>query len=896
MKHLRACVVRVRNLFRKRQLEQDLAEEFESNVQLEIDANLRSGMTVEEARRRTLAKFGSVDSVKEQCRDRRGIPILEAFARDVGYAVRMLRQSKNWTAVAILSLALGIGLNTALFSIVDGVLLETLPVPNPHELVSFRWIGENNTARGMIGYGYTAPDPKTEKGDASFTRAVFEQFRSQSHPLADLFAFAPDVTLNVVVNGERNLASGQFVSGNFYSALGVSAVRGRTIGSSDDSPSADPVAVISHAYWDRQFGMNPAVVGSSITINNVTFTIVGIAPLHLGSPARIGRDAQDISIPLQLEPRVRGNASWLNRPGNWWLLLMGRLRPEATIEQLQAKLAGVFDETVREEAQQNDPRIPQLRIVNGRHGVFDVLPRETDTLAILAAIVAMVLIIVCVNLANLLLSRGATRQREIAVRLAIGASRPRVIQQLLTESLVLAAIGGTLGLLVAYWCRALFPVWMGFQPADMDWRVLEFTAVLTLLTAIFFGLVPAFRASRVDFGSAIREESIQFSRSRSWFGKSLLIAQVAMSFVLMVGAGLFAQTLHNLRSQDMGFNPDNIVLFSVNSRAAGYDAARAATLNDEILERLAAHPNVGSATRSNHAILTGVPQYSFSIEGLAGEPLRSCLFVHANYFEAMEVPVKLGRGFTPRDNETAPPVVVINEAFAKEFFPNTNPIGRNIKQGATQRQIVGVVGDAKYGRLRESVPSTFYLPEKQWPLPGGGTFTVRAAGETTALIPAIRDVIRVIDSKLPPPTISTLTEKMDDLLRKERTLAVSSTLFGALVLVISMVGIFGLMSYMVSRRIKEIGIQMALGAERNQVLRSIVGEALALVAVGALIGLGAALGLTRFVASQLFGLAPHDPVTLSIAVLLMIAVAVLAGYLPARRASRVDPMAALRHE
>lgn len=910
MNRLRAWAVRLRNLFRKSRLEKDLAAELHSNLHMEIEDNLRSGMSPLEARRRALAKFGSLDSVREQCRDRRGIPFVEAVARDARYALRTLRQNKGWTAVAVLSLALGIGVNTAVFSVVNSVMLQTLPVRNPRELIALRAIGENTMLNGRSGYGYIAPDSQAANvesrfREATFSFGLFQQLSAQSRPLAELFAFAYTPAVNVVAGGQAELASSQFVSGNFYRELGIAPFRGRMIEPEDDSAGADPVAVISHDYWQRRFAMNPAVVGSTVTINTVPFTIVGITPPDFGSAIRTGSVPEQVSVPLAMEPLLQRNQSRLNQPANWWLVVMGRLKPDASREQLQAALEGVYDRTVRDEwnqavagmspqrraspqIAQHEDRIPQLRVVHASRGVYDVAPQESLMLALLAGIVGMVLLLVCVNLANLLFSRGAMREKEIAVRLAIGASRGRVIRQLLTESLVLGGIGGAVGLLLAYWCRTLFPVWMGFRPVNVDWAVLGFTVAVTFLTGIVFGLLPAFRATRIGFAPA-----------RPLIGKSLLVAQVAISMVLLIGAGLFLGTLRNLRGLDVGFNTDKLVLFGVNPAANQYDPVRTAALFDRILEQLAATPGVRSVALSSTALLTGSNSGSpFGVEGRSERVLSNVLSVDHNYFDTLEIPLKSGRGFTPRDNQTAPRVAIVNEKFVKNFMPGLNPIGMHLETptnvGNVQVEIVGVVADARFATLREDPPPTVYMPHPQRPT--SRFFAVRTAGEAAPLIPAIRDAMRSIDPNLPLQFISTQSESIERLLTREKTFAASSSLLGALALVISMIGLFGLMSYTVGRRTKEIGIRMALGAGRRAVLRSVLGETMAVVVIGIVAGFGAALALTRLIASQLFGLGANDPLTILLAVVLMIQVALLAGYLPARRASRVDPLVALRYE
>ena len=918
MRQLRAFMLRISGFFRKHSMERDLKEELESNVQMEIEENLRTGMTYEEARRRTLVKFGSLDSVKEQCRDRRGIPFIETLDRDVRYTLRSLRQHKGWTAVAIVSLALGIGVNTSLFTVVNSLLFQELPVRNPDELVSLRWYGDTNMSAGRSGYGYIAPDFQVSSADARFREAtfsfgVFRELRDQSRSLADLFAVANTGSVNLFANGQAELASAEVVSGNYHQTLGVTAFRGRLIEPNDDSGTAEPVAVISFPYWQRRFGMDPGVVGKSVTINTVPFTIVGITPQGFRSVVR-NSTARDVTIPLAIERRIQ-RQSKLNQPANWWLMVIGRLKPTARSEQLEAALGGVYDRSVREEWKaavasfpperrsspqitQHEDRVAQLRVVPANRGVYDVDPPVTRMLRLLSGIALMVLALVCVNLANLLLSRGASRQNEITVRLAIGASRARLVRQLLTESLVLAVAGGSIGLLVAYWTRTLFPAWIGFDRVEFDWTVPAFAAAVAILTGIVFGVIPAFRATAVDFNPPIRGSS-QLNRSGRRLGKLLLVAQIAISVVLLIGAGLFLRTLRNLRNVDTGFSTSNLILFGVNPAANQYDPERTAGLFENSLERLAAIPGVRSVALSSTALLTGDnSQGRFGVEGQTERVLSYVLSIHNNYFDTLDIPLKVGRDFTPSDNSSAPRVAIVNEKFARTFFPNVTPLGKHLETGAPpdniQIEIVGVVGDARFATLRDDPPPTVYMPHLQRPT--SRYFAIRTHIEPAGLVPAVRDVMRDIDPNLPLQFISTQTETMDELLKLETTFAVSSSLFGLLALLSSMIGLFGLMSYTVARRTKEIGLRIALGAQRGVVLRSVIRETLTLCAGGLLIGIVVATGLKRFVESQLFGLQPNDSATILVAVLVMTVVAVVAGYLPARRASRIDPMTALRYE
>lgn len=925
MRNFRSWLARLGDMFHKSQREQDLADEFETNLQLEIDDRIRSGMSPGEARRTALLKSGGLDAAREACRERRGIPLLETLGRDVNYAFRMLRRNKGWSAVAVLSLSLGIGANSALFSLVHNYALEKLPVRNPDELVAFRWYGENSVERLGSEDSYIAHAASNERAGSNFSFHAFEQFRTTNQTLSEIFALAKINALNVFVHGEAEFAGGQFVSGNFYNALGISPVIGRTLTPQDDRESAAPVVVLSHQYWQRRFNLDPGIVGSTITINNVAFTVAGVTPGHFVDLTKLGTlAAPDITIPMMLEPRVRtgDGGSWLRLPQDWWLMVMGRLRPGVALQQAEANFRDIFDaaamqgwttfvaslndeQKLRPDLGGREPRVPGLRIVPASRGTSDSQPAVINELAVLTAIFGIVLLIVCVNLANLLLSRAAARQKEIAVRLAIGASRARVIRQLMTESLVIAAAGGVLGLFLAVWSTTLlsgivFRISSNPLPG-LNLAVAVFSSVLTVLSGLAFGIVPALRATR------LHKETRGLTPSQSRLGKSLLVVQVALSIVLLITAGLFLRTFWNLQRVDTGFKPENLALFRIQPSLNGYDRQRAVSLYEQLEEKLLMLPGVRNiAYVGPDGLLTdGETHTAVYVQGESSQPAAptqaSILSISRNVFDTMEIPLKSGRPFTTADTQTAPLVAIVNEAFARTFFGNANPIGRRFAgrpqaPASVQIEIVGVVPDVKVNSLRDTAPPMFYRPFGQVGFPSR-IVVVRTAGDPEALLPAIRESVRSLDPRLPLRDVSTQMDRIGrGYLSNERIFAFASSFFAGLALVLAMIGLFGLMSYSVSRRTREIGIRMALGARSDLVLKAVMREALVLAALGVVTGLAGALALARLIAALLFGLAPHDPWTISIAVTLMLLVSALAGYLPARRASRVDPMVALRYE
>jgi predicted permease len=836
--------------------------------------------------------------------------------QDLRYAFRMLRKSKVVTTVAVLSLALGIGANTAVFTLVDAVLLKMLPVRSPNELVLFDWVSGPHRMWRMLDGTLTRDAESNLMTSTSFPTLAFNRLHDAA-VLGDVFAFALLEQLNVDIDGRAEISSGQVVSGDYYKGLGVSAALGRTIASDDDQETANPVAVISYRYWQRRFGLDPAAIGKEILVNGVPFTIVGATPRGFEGTLDVG-NSPDLSIPLAMEPRISPRKN-LHDPGTWWLMVMGRLKPGTTPEQVRMELDGIFQQSAAEDRQSSipdpnegpgEPDIPRLRVSSGSQGLNFVRESYASPLKLLLAAVGLVLMIACANVANILLARGALRQKEIGVRLALGASRWRLIRQLLTESLVLAVLGGALGVLFAYWGKDLLLIlrpWGG-APLNIDLtvdvRVLGFTIAVSLLTGILFGIAPAVRATRVDLTPALKDNARGVvGRSSFILTKGLVITQVALSLLLLVGAGLFVRTLRNLHSVDLGFNAERLLIFRVDPRLSGYKTEQLGGLYDRLVERIEAVPGVTGVTISRHPLLAGSAELGkVFIQGKPAPGPGEYTYierVRSNFLETMEIPILRGRGLSPKDDEHAPHVAIINQTMASKYFPGEDPIGKRFGRDADTGdiEIVGVSRDAKYAGVRRDIMPTVYLPFAQLPTSlGQMNFAVRTAGEPAELAPAIREAVSQVDKDIPLFEVKTQMEQAEESLAEERLFATLSSFFGVFALLLACLGLYGVMSHAVTRRTNEIGIRMALGAVPGNVSLMVLRETMVLVVIGVGVGLGAALLTTRLVASRLYGLSPSDPAAISAAIVLMMAVAGLAGYLPARRASRVDPIVALRYE
>jgi predicted permease len=914
------------DLFSRRQLHDDLDEEIQSHIAMDVQQRIADGESPQTARMNTLRGLGSMDVVKENTRDAWAGNGIESLLQDIRFGVRMLIRNPGFTIVAVIILALGIGANAAIFSGVNGLLLQKVPVDKPDQLVRFRSIGKNDAVTGIGDYGYAE-----ENGvdvHTTFSYPMYQQFRANNQTMADLIACSPMGNVNVVADGNGEIASAFIASGNYFNVLGAKALIGRTLTADDDRPDAPAVAVISAGYWKRRFGGNPNIAGKVIAAGNVPVTIVGvIAPEFTGIQYAVSH-APDLSFPLSLDSQLNPNPPGVpRRPGipprmaqgtNWWLQIVGRLKPGATSQQVQANLETVFESTTlahlnaylgaltpEERAttrNRNRSHIPQLRVSSASRGIYDIDPTAIRQAGIMEVVVVLVLLIVCANVANLLLSRTAARQKEISIRLSIGATRIRLIRQVLTESILLAFMGAVLGTFAAYWGKQLLPGPAG--ESVLDWRFFSFVFALAFAAGVLFGIAPAFRTTSQNAGSVLKENSRTIVRSRGILSKSLLVAQVAISLVLLVGAGLFLQTLRNLHQADVGFNPNNIVLFQVDPRQNRYEQPKITSTYRQILEKLNGIPGVRSVTFSDLTLLSGsqivtdlfVEDRSYQ-EGPESQVHR--LAVGENFFDAVGIPLVAGRAFTANDTITSPKIAVLNEAAARKFFPKEeDPLGKRCGESPEknmQYEIVGVVRDAKYHSVRDTSPPTIYLAAWQERL-GPVSFEVRTAFDPANSIAAIREAVRQVDPNLPARKISTQMEEIDGLFAQERLFARAYTIFGTLSLLIASIGLFGLMSYNVTSRTNEIGIRIALGQERSSVVSMVMREYLALVAIGVLIGLASSWGAGRFTSSLLYGLSPTDALTISVASLMMFAISAFAAYLPARRASRVDPMVALHYE
>ena len=827
-------------------------------------------------------------------------------------------QARGWSAVVVLSLAVGISANTAIFSAVNGMLLLKLPVHDPDSLVRLRIAGRNDMATDTSDYGFAADNPLGEIR-TTFSYPMYQHFREANQTMTDLAASAPIGRLTAMVDGQAEPVTGLLVTGSYFSMLGVRARAGRTIEPNDDRASAEPVVVLSERYWRSRFSADPQIIGRSITIGNVPLTIVGITPADFMGTQRPLAEPRDVTVPVAFEGRLRGEDR-LNNPTSWWLQIMGRLKPGVTVAQVQGNLDGVFRDHARagmdaylaglleggRNTAENRSRIdvPHLIAETGRQGIYDATTSDVRALEIIGVVTALVLLLVCANVANLLLSRAASRQRELSVRLSMGATRSRLIRQLLTESLLLAAAGGAAGILIAYGGLELLPEPIG-SSGTLDLRAVAVMTAVTALAGVLFGIAPAFQATRIDIGTSLKESSRSVTGRNSLLSKGLLVAQVSISLVLLVGAGLFLRTLANLQRVDIGYDPNNLVFVRTLPSATLYDARFRTRFFEEGIERLKAVPGVRAATLSVPTLLSGSTNSSgMFVQGRA-YPARPTsgnsvsinrVVIAPSFFDTMGIPLVAGRNFTGQDHAKAPKVAVINQAAARKFFPNENPLGRrfgNSAETSGEIEIVGVLRDVHYNNLRQPPPPTFYVPYMQRG-PDGLVFTVRTAGDPAAAMPAIRRAVADTNPAIPIVTVETQMSQIDRRIAQEKVLAQAYALFGTIAVFVAAIGLFGLMSYNVSRRTREIGIRIAMGAQRAEVLRPIVRESLTLVAAGLVLGIALAGG--EYVASQLFGLEPTDPTTMLGAMVVMLAVSAAAGYLPARRAVRVDPLVALRYE
>jgi predicted permease len=912
---------------RRDRFDRELEEEMRFHLEMKAQENAEAGINPEEARYAARRQFGNQTLLQEVSRNMWAVRSIEALFQDLRFGMRMLLKNPSFTVVTVITLALGIGANTAIFSLINTALLKTLPVKDPQRLVFFMVAGP----QGM-GTGFSYP--------------LLQQFNQNNHSFTGIIAASTPSRMRMAepgTGGQVELAQAGRVSGNFFSELGVSAVAGRTLTEADDDPAGgQPVAVISYNYWKRRFGLDPGVIGRKITLDDFPFTIVGVAPpgffgIEVGSNT-------DLWWPIRMTPQVIPGDQSLNDSDHRWLYLMARLKPDVSVERAQAEMNAVFRQQLNEiaterlagltPAQRRNYFERNIKLEAGGAGFTWLREQVKQPLLILLAVVGLVLFIACLNVANLLLARAATRRKEIAVRLALGAGRFRLIRQLLTESLLLAALGGAMGLLLAQWGARLLLAYLPQEQTTTfdltpDAQVLAFTLAVSLLTSLLFGLAPALGATRLDLISSLKDAvGAKAARARLTPQKLLIVTQVTLSLFLLVGAGLFVRSLRNLNSVDAGFDRQNVMLFSLNT-PSGYTPAQRVNLYQQALERLESLPGASAASLASFSLLSGSGINSnIVVEGYANRPDEDMdchrLWVGPKYFATMGIPLLQGRDFSPQElqpqgglpaeqpteNETpqpspapsAPMAAVINQTMARYFFRNENPLGRRFRvQNGPLRdvpiEVIGVIKDAKYYNLREQTPRAYYLSFFQRPQEEeAATILLRSFADPASASTAIQRAVREIAPQAQVVNLRTMNEVVNRSLMQERFVAQLGGFFSLFALLLAAIGLYGLMSYATARRAREIGIRIALGARRADVIRLVLREAMSLVGVGIVIGLGAAFAGARLVESMLFGLGPNDPLTIALAALLMLIVAALACWIPVRRATKVNPMTVLRSE
>jgi len=850
----------------------------------------------------------------------------EPFVQDIRYALRNMAGSKMFTSMAVLSLALGIGANTAIYSFMDAVMLRALPVKHPEQLVILNWKSKGDAPVVHSHWGSNYGEPGGGSTSPNFPYPAYELLQKSNDSLTALFGYMQAGRLNLVIDGQAELADGEYATGNYFSGLGIPAAAGRLIVPDDDRIGAAPIVVITYDYWRSRFGVNLGVLGKHIQINGASFVIAGVsAPEFYGVSPSI---KPKLFIPMRGIGLVDSRPDWPDKfqeDDFYWIEVMGRLKPGKALADAQGQLAGAFHSWVEGTAKKDRERadLPALHLQEGGSGVDSLRRWYSKPLRILMGMVGLILAVACFNIANLLLARAASRRREIALRLSLGAGRLRIVRQLLTESVLLALLGGLVGIGFAALGIRFLLVLLGGDGDDaftvnvgLDWRVLSFTLLVALVSGIFFGLAPALQAIGVDITPALKETraSEAHTRVRRFglpFGLThvFVVGQIAISLLLVVAAGLFVRTVANLHAVNLGFNAENVLTFHLDAGQAGYKDAALKRFYEDLQERFQNIPGVRGATSTDMPLVGNwmsttsitVPGIPEPAEGQRG-PNSAIAQVGTSFFETMEIPILVGRGIEKRDMEGAAHVGVVNQVFADKYFQGRSPVGLHFTLGGKKNgvdiEIVGLARSARYSSLKDDIPPVTYtswLQSKE-----GGVrqmfFELRTTGDPIALTETIRQIVHQVGPQVPLAEVITQSHRIDQTINQERTFAQLCACFGALALLMACVGLYGTMAYAVARRTGEIGIRMALGATSGRVVWMVLREVIALSVFGLAIGLAAAYETTVFVKSFLFGVKPNDPVAVATSVGILVVCALLAGYLPALRASRIDPMVALRDE
>jgi predicted permease len=839
---------------------------------------------------------------------------MENLFKDIRYGLRGLWKRKGFAAIAIITLALGIGANTAIFTLVNAVMLSSLPVTNPDELVLFNESSSEGTS--------AEDTPRTGQW-RRFSYASYQYFLNHNQSFQDITAFrSGESPLSVRQSGTDTSASaqrarGHLVSGNYFSVLGVSARRGRVFTPQDDLPNAQPVAVISNGYWERKLNSDPAIIGKNLVLNGTNFTVVGVMPPEFFGE-RIRR-SPDFWLPLSFHPQVDLRKSFLDDNNVYWLMMIGRLKPGVKIEQAQSNVNLALRQFLTDqsgskltEERQRGIQNTYVTLAPGRGGISGLRLRYSKPLQMLMVIVGMVLLIACANVGSLLLSRAASRKAELSLRMALGATRTRIIHQLLTESMLLAVLGGICGVVLSYWgVKLLVSLVIPDSPVDVrpDLRILLFTTGVSIFSGLLFGLMPAVSSSKSDLAATMKEKArTRGRRMRLGLSAGLVVIQVALSMVLLTGSVLFARSLLNLQTNDVGFDRDNVLLVSVDARLAGYKPQELSTLYQRLIDQVRAIPNVSSVSMGTYSPMSGSNRTSsIKMQGFTptanDDLVVQDMLIGPDYAATLGIPLLRGRDIGVRDTPAAARVAVVNETFVERYCNGENALGRvftfddETDKGA-QLEIVGVIGDIKSSDPRQEPLPAVYRPILQ--IQDDAAYAVsihlRTSTDPTILVPAVRQAIGEVDGNLPLFDVTSLSDQMKSSLLQDRLVTQLVSFFGLLALLLACVGLYGVMAQAVARRTNEIGIRMALGARGTNIVWMVLREVLSLVLAGLVLGIPTALIAARFVSSQLFGLKASDPATLIGAGVILTLVALIAGFVPARRASRVNPLVALRYE